>query len=51
MTGNALPVVVCPARDVISNVQKGAHMVIRNCVCHIPGVYKRVRPNLGESFL
>ena len=40
----------CPARDVISNVQKGAHAVIRNCVRHIPGVYKRLHPNLGESF-
>ena len=27
----------CPARDVISNVRKGAHAVIRNCVRHIPG--------------
>ena len=40
----------CPARDIISNVREGAHAVIRNRVHHIPGVYKRLCPNLGESF-
>ena len=40
----------CPARDVISNVRKRAHAVIRNRVRHIPGVYKWLCPNLGESF-
>ena len=40
----------CPAREVLLNVRKGAHAVIRHRVCHIPGVYKQLRPNLGESF-
>ena len=40
----------CRACDVISNVWKGARVVIRNRVRHIPGVYKRLCPNLGESF-
>ena len=47
---NGFPVNGCLPRDVISNVWKGAHAVIRNCVRHIPGVYKRLRPNPGESF-
>ena len=40
----------CPAHDVISNVRKGAHAVIHNHVHHIPGVYKRLHPSLGEYF-
>ena len=40
----------CPACDVISNIQKGAHVVICNHVHHIPGVYKRLCPSLRESF-
>ena len=40
----------CLARNVISNVQKGAHAVLRNCVRHILGVYKPLRPNPRESF-
>ena len=40
----------CPACDVISNIRKGVHVVLCNHVRHILGVYKRLRPNPGESF-
>ena len=40
----------CPACDIISNVWKGVHAVLHSRVHHIPGVYKRLRPNPGESF-